>query len=60
MARQSDAQNPTVEDAIDERTFNKAIWESIRGPGSVMPEPRHIDTAETGPTASTAASDDHH
>jgi hypothetical protein len=41
MATQSDAQNLAVEDAIDERTFNQAIWQSIHGPGSVMPEPRH-------------------
>jgi hypothetical protein len=40
MATQSDAQNLAVEDAIDERPFNQAIWQSIHGPGSVMPEPR--------------------
>jgi hypothetical protein len=40
LATQSDAQNLAVEDAIDERPFNQAIWQSIHGPGSVMPEPR--------------------
>jgi hypothetical protein len=31
MATQSDAQNLAVEDAIDLRTFNQAIWQSIHG-----------------------------
>jgi hypothetical protein len=31
MATQSDAQNLAVEDAIDERPFNQAIWQSIHG-----------------------------
>jgi YVTN family beta-propeller protein len=60
MATQSDAQNLAVADAIDEHTFNKAIWQSVHGPGSVMPEPRHADTAETPPaTAATAPDHDH-
>ena len=41
MAAESRAQNLTVEDAIDEDTFNRAIWASIKGPGSAMPPPRH-------------------
>jgi hypothetical protein len=41
VATQSDAQTLAVEDAIDERPFNQAVWQSSHGPGSVMPEPRH-------------------
>lgn len=29
------------EDQIDERTFNQAIWQSVRGEGAETPEPRH-------------------
>ncbi|MCW2650504.1 MAG: phosphoesterase [Mycobacterium sp.] len=50
MATQSEGQNVAVEDAIDERTFNQAIWQSIRGAGSIMPEPRHTLAAGTSPT----------
>jgi hypothetical protein len=56
MAAQSDAQNLTVEDAIDEDTFNRAIWASVHGPGSVMPAPRHTIFADVVP--GPAASDD--
>ncbi|WP_307621286.1 beta-propeller fold lactonase family protein [Streptomyces sp. V3I7] len=41
MAGVSARQDLTKEDQIDERTFNEAIWKSVRGSGSVMPEPRH-------------------
>ncbi|MCH0560194.1 bifunctional YncE family protein/alkaline phosphatase family protein [Streptomyces sp. MUM 16J] len=41
MAGVSAKQNLTEEDQIDERTFNEAIWKSVRGAGSRMPEPRH-------------------
>ncbi|WP_235459448.1 bifunctional YncE family protein/alkaline phosphatase family protein [Streptomyces olivochromogenes] len=41
LAEVSAKQDLTKEDQIDERTFNEAIWKSVRGAGSVMPEPRH-------------------
>ncbi|WP_225833822.1 bifunctional YncE family protein/alkaline phosphatase family protein [Streptomyces sp. NK08204] len=41
MAGVSAKQDLTKEDQIDERTFNEAIWKSVRGARSVMPEPRH-------------------
>jgi hypothetical protein len=41
LAAESGAQNLTVEDAIDEQTFNRAIWQSVHGANSVMPEPQH-------------------
>jgi YVTN family beta-propeller protein len=60
MAAQSDAQNLTVEDAIDEDAFNRAIWASIKGPASVMPPPRHTVIADTPPsTSAPEPADDH-
>jgi YVTN family beta-propeller protein len=41
MAAESAAQQLGKEDQINERTFNEAIWQSIKGAGSVMPEPQH-------------------
>ncbi|MEV0184971.1 hypothetical protein AB0I54_37680 [Streptomyces sp. NPDC050625] len=41
MAGVSAKQDLTMEDQIDERTFNEAIWKSVRGAKSRMPEPRH-------------------
>ncbi|GAA3049841.1 hypothetical protein GCM10010448_36080 [Streptomyces glomeratus] len=41
MAGVSARQNLTKEDQIDERTFNEAIWKSVRGAKSVMPAPKH-------------------
>ncbi|MGW7410380.1 beta-propeller fold lactonase family protein [Streptomyces sp. NPDC054833] len=41
MAGVSAKQDLTKEDQIDERTFNEAIWKSVRGAKSQMPEPRH-------------------
>lgn len=41
MARVSAAQRLNREDAINERTFNEAIWKSVKGPGSTMPAPRY-------------------
>ncbi len=40
MARYSQGENLTVEDQIDERLFNLAIWRSIKGKAP-MPQPRH-------------------
>ncbi len=39
MAAISARQDLTKEDQIDERTFNQAIWKSVRGTAAVMPEP---------------------
>src|SRR5207247_7621119 len=39
LAAQSAAQDLTREDAIDEHTFNLAIWQSVRGAGAAMPAP---------------------
>jgi hypothetical protein len=41
MAAESAAQQLGKEDQINERTFNEAIWQSVKGAGSVMPEPQH-------------------
>ncbi len=41
MASISARQQLGVEDAIDERLFNMAIWKSVKGRDSEMPEPRH-------------------
>lgn len=41
MARASQAQRLDREDQINERTFNEAIWKSVRGARSAMPAPRH-------------------
>jgi YVTN family beta-propeller protein len=60
MAAQSQAQNLTVEDAIDEDTFNRAIWASIKGPASVMPPPRHTVIEDRSPTTPAAEADDDH
>jgi YVTN family beta-propeller protein len=60
MAAQSGAQNLSVEDAIDEDTFNRAIWASVKGPASVMPPPRHTMIADTSPnTPATEPGGDH-
>jgi hypothetical protein len=47
MAAESNAQNLSAEDQIDEDTFNRAIWASIKGPASVMPPPRHAVIPDT-------------
>jgi YVTN family beta-propeller protein len=60
MATQSQAQNLTVADAIDEDTFNRAIWASVKGPDSEMPPPRHTVIADTGPRAAVTADGDYH
>jgi len=46
MAAVSARQRLDREDQIDERTFNEAIWQSVKGRGSRMPAPRGSSTAE--------------
>ena len=41
MASVSQQQQLDKEDQINERTFNEAIWKSVKGAGSTMPAPRH-------------------
>jgi YVTN family beta-propeller protein len=41
MAAISARQALSKEDQIDERLFNEAIWKSVKGRNSVMPEPVH-------------------
>jgi YVTN family beta-propeller protein len=41
MAAISAKQDLNKEDQIDERTFNEAIWKSVRGANAQMPEPQH-------------------
>ena len=41
MASASQAQKLDKEDSINEQTFNMAIWKSVKGARSKMPEPRH-------------------
>lgn len=50
MAAQSSAQDLGSEDKIDERTFNEAIWQSVKGAGSAMPEPEHRVIGAGAPT----------
>ena len=51
MAAVSAGQDLRQEDRIDEQTFNQAIWKSVKGAGSRMPNPVHRlhATAPTGP-----------
>ncbi|WP_018332049.1 SMP-30/gluconolactonase/LRE family protein [Actinomycetospora chiangmaiensis] len=41
MATPSAMQDFSVEDRIDMATVNQAVWQSVRGAGSVMPAPVH-------------------
>ena len=41
MASISQRQQLDKEDEINERTFNEAIWKSVKGADSTMPAPRH-------------------
>ncbi|MFH5878806.1 alkaline phosphatase family protein [Arthrobacter sp. NA-172] len=41
MAPQVAAQDTATEDKIDEQLYNKAIWQSVNGSGSTMPDPKH-------------------
>ena len=41
MASVSEQQRLDREDQINERTFNEAIWKSVKGTDSTMPAPRH-------------------
>ncbi|KAA2261210.1 bifunctional YncE family protein/alkaline phosphatase family protein [Solihabitans fulvus] len=63
LAALSAAQNLTVEDAIDEQTFNRAIWASVRGADSPMPAARHSlrssgNAGDPGQTAQQPKDDD--
>ena len=58
MAAASAAQDLSREDRIDERTFNQAIWQSVKGANSPMPAPvyrlhsaipSNLDTEEVPP-----------
>jgi hypothetical protein len=44
------------EDAADEQALNRAVWASVRGPGSLMPAPVHAVFVH--PLASADADDD--
>ena len=50
MAAASAGQSLDKEDQIDERTFNEAVWKSVKGEDSPMPEPKHdlFDTPAAG------------
>jgi len=57
MAKISGQQNLTKEDQIDEKTFNEAIWKSVKGKDAVMPTPRYDvlgDTAKAEKAAEQA------
>jgi hypothetical protein len=41
LASVSEQQQLDKEDQINERTFNEAIWKSVKGADSTMPAPRH-------------------
>ncbi len=42
MAAVSARQPLAKEDQVNEKTFNEAIWKSVKGAGSTMPAPRHL------------------
>jgi hypothetical protein len=54
LAAQSATQDTTVEDAIDEQTFNQAVWQSVRGANSPMPAPRYTLRGAAGTPAPAA------
>jgi YVTN family beta-propeller protein len=60
LAAQSNGQNLAVADAIDEDTFNRAIWASVKGQTSVMPTPRHTVIADTSPSGAAREADGDH
>ena len=41
MAAVSAREPLAKEDWLTQRTFNEAIWKSVKGAGSTMPAPRH-------------------
>ncbi|TFC09888.1 phosphoesterase [Cryobacterium algoritolerans] len=45
-------QNTDTEDKIDEQLYNRAIWQSVNGAGSAMPQPKH-DVIGSGTAAGT-------
>jgi YVTN family beta-propeller protein len=49
MAATSGKQELGTEDMINERTFNEAIWKSVKGAHSTMPAPRHSMSSGSGP-----------
>lgn len=59
MAAISAKQQLGREDQIDERTFNQAIWESVRGAGSQTPEPQHrLPSGSSAPSPQEPDDDD--
>ncbi len=51
MATQAAKEDIAREDEIDMRSSNEEIWQSVKGPGSVMPAPaHHVFPATTGDT----------
>ena len=44
------SQDLSQEDRIDEQSFNREIWQSVKGPGVPMPEPQH-HVIRAGPAA---------
>ncbi|WP_079102368.1 bifunctional YncE family protein/alkaline phosphatase family protein [Streptomyces sp. TP-A0356] len=57
MSGVSAKQNLTKEDQIDERTFNEAIWKSVRGAQSTMPAPKHDLYEAAAPSGRAKTSD---
>jgi phospholipase C len=53
MAKQAAAQDTATEDKINEQVFNQAIWKSVHGAGSAMPEPKHSVIGSGGAPAET-------
>jgi hypothetical protein len=49
LAAASASQDLTQEDRINERVFNEAIWQSVKGAGSRMPAPIHRLRTAAGP-----------
>ncbi|GAC1477653.1 MAG: alkaline phosphatase family protein [Pseudarthrobacter sp.] len=55
LAPQVAAQDTSTEDKIDEQLYNKAIWQSVNGADSKMPEPKHSVIGSGGEPAARDA-----
>jgi len=57
-----DIEDLTHEDRINMARFNQAIWESVKGPGTPMPPPRHtvFPPPDAQPSGPPPVADDNH
>ncbi|XAS67039.1 bifunctional YncE family protein/alkaline phosphatase family protein [Micrococcaceae bacterium Sec5.7] len=55
LAAKVATQDTGTEDKIDEQLYNRAIWQSVHGAGSQMPEPKHNVIGSGGQPAVTGS-----